>query len=546
MDRIERRDDSLNSLTPFDMCVALSQAAINAQLRSVWLEVCRKEAPDDVDPARPTKDFTWYRMNTRTQRPSRDHVRATLAAPVMSTVITGGTTHQVKLILTVDEANLSYYDVDAEAVVEQTGFDLKHEVIVNLDRTRVDRDKILAVLGAQTEAAVHDAIARSGLPPEVFSIEYLFLELGSNTLMQSTFTAANDAARALVGTTLATYLQSLWASFLPANFGAGMPLGTVVRPRRGAAPTLAVTDMAHYVHRNPAEPGAATLDYLCLVEGSTHTGMPTDVAAAAAAMREPWIALKRLNGELGSIHGVQTLSHEVFLPYLRGRLRQIFHPVYQGFGGYTEKLLDDKRWEYTDSPDPEEQCWNVPDNGAPLYRVVQIKSHRLVVTMAPQRGTNEIAIDVEVTVNVKVRTEDIFGRSHVYYADRTGEAVGRGWLRLGVDGIGSDAAIVCHTAVEFADPSYGGSTDMGKLEDFLRGLFGQKTIEAIVTEIVASQVASMRRLIVSDIAAIQYDFKGHRFIPAGQGVFSFSNVRFAFSTWDLAMDLAYDTTPVGV
>ncbi|MBW7459831.1 hypothetical protein K0U00_37805, partial [Paenibacillus sepulcri] len=339
-------NDSKNLLTDFDLCLAISQKAINSQMAYAWKAwKRRKQFSDTLD--------IYPKKNDGT--PSRFGLTAEIAPLEVSLNVEDGKLGQVKVTLTLKSGNVHYYDEDEEQAADQAISNWSLSFITDLDKKPVDLETIASIDPAAYET-VQKTIDASGLPDDVFSIEYLFMKLTEVDLLLSD--NKNVSIPAAVSQYARTRTLSCLNNLLQGEMGEFM-LGTVVRRNtKHQTPTFAMTDFVFDVHANWKAADAAALSYLGMFSGRN---LPDDRNAARIKLSDDWINPAMIDGTQGLVSGIMAIRKEVLLdnylmpqfmkelgasPVVDGLKRRF---VFQDSSSHTSRDLVDRKVEQSRS-----------------------------------------------------------------------------------------------------------------------------------------------------------------------------------------------------
>lgn len=175
--------DTKNSLTDFDMCLALAQKAINDQMKAAWETwIARSEFSTTGE----MQDFALVSLYPlkRDGTPSAYGLEAEFAPLTVSLNVESGKLGQVRVTLHLMEGTVTYFD---EEIEEKATYPIKNwsiSFLTDLDKKPCDLN-VLREIDPQAHEAAAQCIQKSGLPDSVFSIEYLFMKFTEVDLLLS-------------------------------------------------------------------------------------------------------------------------------------------------------------------------------------------------------------------------------------------------------------------------------------------------------------------------------------------------------------------------
>lgn len=508
--------DSANRLTDFDMCLALTQKAINSQLLYAWKAWKRRKAIQD------TIEIPVLKADGT---PSRYGLTAKLAPLTINLNIKDAKLAQVLVTLTLESGEVRYYDEAEEAPATYDIEDWSVSFVTNLDKKPVDLD-LLKQIDPDAKNTVADVIKRSGLPDSVFSIEYLCMKFTEVDLMlvdNKNVQIPDDvpkAAREKALSCLNRLLQGDMGNFM---------LGVVVRRNHEqATPTFALTDFIFDVHANWARTDASTLSYLGML---SRRPLPADTTKARVALQDNWVSPALIDGSEGLVSGIMAIRGAKLLDeYLIPSFKQALglDPIVQGFA---------RKFEWSESARKKQDD---------VFHHVIDKKKGYWITIEPVLGKNYLQISGKVWSSVYYEQQDQITHSKIGSLVAEGEQVLKGTVTLTARGSGAEFALDAEPAHSF-DPykttrsDSSGISDVGefatKIPKWLG--FGGKTLTQMLEGDAREMGTRIQQNLDKVLNSIEVDLTHHDFIPPGGGVFDFQNVRFSGKTADLVFEVIY-------
>jgi hypothetical protein len=509
--------DSKNLLTDFDLCLALSQKAINSQMEYAWKAWKRRKQFSDTLAIYPKK-------NDGT--PSKFGLTAVIAPLEVSLNVSDGKLGQVKVILTLKSGTVDYYDEDQEEAADQTIASWSVSFITDLDKKPVDL-ATLALIDPDAHGAAQQTIGASGLPEDVFSIEYLFMKFTEVDLLLT------DNKNVSIPDNVSQYARTKALSclnhLLQGDMGEFM-LGTVVRRNtKHSTPTFAMTDFVFDVHSNWKSADAATLSYLSMLSGRN---LPDDISTARIKLSEDWVDPAMIDGTQGLVSGIMAIRKEVFVDnYLMPQFIQElgYRPVVDGL----TRRFDFNNFSSNTSRDLVDR------------KVDQSRNYSLEIAIAP--GTNRLEISGNVSASFTY-TEHTLGPAGMVTArlEAAGYRPISGSVTLTTPGGTSEFAVKSQLIYSFGDMNQtkDDAEGFGVVENavsWIPKLLGvQKgTMLEMLGDIVSDNVNALNDVLQNALGHVALDLSQHHFIPPGGGVFAFQNLRFSNQTGDLVFDVIY-------
>jgi hypothetical protein len=508
--------DTKNALTDFDFSLALAQLAINSQMTYAWRAWKRRfNFCDKISIFKTWKDGKII--------PSKVGFDATIAPIKISMNVPEGKFGQVKVMLPMTSATVTYFDEEAGGLTRYSFQDGSIAFISDLDRKPIDLE-VLKQIAPDVYQAASDVIARSGLPDSVFSIEYLFLKFTEVDLLLAN---NNDihlpadmpgAARDKILSSLNFLLQGELGDFM---------VGTVVRRNsKTSAPTFALTDFVFDVHANTQSPEASTLAYVGMLAGH---GMP-DVNIARAKLTDPWIRPSQLDGTEGTISGVMGISKRVFMD-------DYLIKTFSANLGLQPKA-EGLKWTFADEKSAVRSTRDIIDRKWNSGR-----SYTFELGIVPGTATLSIAGTIKSHAHMDGYT--LGARWHTEWMRAAGRKNLSGSVTLPGGGIGADFQLKAEAKHGFGDlivdkdEVVGGAVVLNAFEDVFKDMsfIGSTTKERLDHQ-QEDLVEHLKKWLDEIFDHINVDLSQHAFIPPGGGTFTFQNPRFS-QAGDLIFDVIY-------
>jgi hypothetical protein len=506
-----------NALTEFDLCVAVSQVAIDSQMTSAWNTWKRRTKTD--------KTITLYKRIRNGQLVDSTMGLSAVIAPLqVSLAVEDSKLSQVKVTLSLTSGLVKYFDEDIEGTAEHTFKDWRISFLTDLERNPVSLEDLKA-LDPEAHATATDIVKSSGLPEAVFSIEYLFLKLTRVDLMLSDNKNIDipadtpSEARTKALEMLNLLFQGKMGTYL---------LGTVVRRNRTqATPTFALTDFVFNTRANWDDGKASTLEYLGMLGGRS---MPADPDAARLNLKDIWVQPERINGRVASVAGAMVLSKAIVLEkFILPELTKAF--------GY-EPQVTEEGWRYfvgVNRREPQEVFGGRQE-------------HTLVTTstlvVKPEVGTNRILLEGGVGVKVLYDGFNFVDPNNpIEWLYVEGQQTLNGAIALTGSGIGASFQLelaLTHSFQDYEETKH----EVSPLMTFYDGIstiakiWGGQTIQEVMTFETVAYTTAMKEKLDSALSGLALDMQQHAFIPPGGGVFTMKEPRFT-PAHDLMLDLLY-------
>jgi len=521
--------DSNNSLVLFDLCMCLSEDAINTQLETAWASwKARKKWSDKISLflSKPDK-------KTGAMKPTQEGIKARIAPLKIGLNVPNGKLGQVLVTLTLEEGTVFYRDDDS--IEEEPIEDWSFSFIADLDKKPVDMEALKKIdpnafqeANELIDSAKED---QKGLSDSVFSIEYLFMKftnvdtmLIDNRSSSIPKTANEDAviiAKRMIGNILKGEMNDQFI------------LGTVVRRTgRKSTPTFALTDFIFHVHPHPK---ASTLDYLGML---SNRPLPSDINVARSLINDPWVQPELMTGEEKLLNGAMIISKMSYLDkYLIPAIQKTLGADNLSYDNLKYTLKDAKR-----------------SNGSQdlaLYDIKYDNENVWEVGLKIIPGTNIIDvfgfISTKLYIDLITLSNDV-GHLHIRgYNQLSGQITIKGDTPMNAQrqpepekfSIQIDADIN-FSGVEMIEDDVTGIIEFSKnIEGILKSLniIGETSVDK-VRKSQADMVKLISDTLEVKLKNLKVDMNNQAFIPPGGGVFSYQNPHFS-STGNLYIDAIY-------
>jgi hypothetical protein len=358
-------NDTTNSLTDFDMCLAIAQKAINSQMKAAWETwLTRSEFSKTGE----IKGFALVTIDDDDNSKTAG-IEVKFAPLTVSLNVENGMRGQVQVTLHVESGSF-FVQKNPDCSGEVNSMMLKDIREKKLELEKIADSKVFAEykekyrkenpdkfsrkeisianwsisfvtdickkfvtdiakkncnfnalekIDPDVRGKVEEFIKENGMPDSVFSIEYLFMKFtqvnllldgNKNIQVPNDFEVPNGIKLSDIKNKFLTCLGKL----LEGQNGDFM-LGTVVRLseenfKDTPPPTFALTDFIFDVKGNSAAPEASTLSYLGMFEKRP---LPDNNAIYSLNLKDNWVRPEMLNGNQGLFAGVMAISKKVFM-----------------------------------------------------------------------------------------------------------------------------------------------------------------------------------------------------------------------------------------
>jgi hypothetical protein len=526
-----------NCLEEFDLCLALSQSAINSQLTYAWSAWKRRVGfQDNVHLFKVMKDGSWIETEYG--------LSAALAPLSVSLTVQNARAGQVQVNVHLLSGTIHYFDTSTKTPSDFKVTDWKISFITDLGKKAVDFETLKKIDDGAAESA--KTLAGGALPDSVLSIEYLFLQLTKIDLLLTDNKGwtipenVPDDAR----TKALAALNSLFRGVMNGEY----LVGTVVRRKAVGTPTFALTNFLFDIHADWSVPKASTLAYLGEFSGRP---LPADVPAATNKLKDAWLRPEQLDGRESNISGVMAIRHGTFLddyliPFMTKALINfdwgsvggisLGHPP--GVEVPPKLRKEGLTWIYSD----EVTTISGSDDGA-TSRIRFTRGFRLRVSVQPQ--ANGLSIEGTMFANVHWDVTALNGGLYLGHAYFDGERSLSGNIELLTKNAGAGFTVFATAKAKSGEPivknEIGGTL---RLEEVVKvvlkelGVQGLSLPSELVQESHRVMSTGLADHLEAAIAKFSADQKDHAFVPPGGGVFTFTNPRFSH-VGDLFFDVKY-------
>jgi hypothetical protein len=533
--------NTTNSLTDFDMCLALAQSAINSQIQDAWKVWKAKRNFGDTIRIFKTKSGNQF-------KDSQLGLEAKIAPLTVELNAPKATGSQVKVNLLMERGKVVYRDEEEGTKVECPIANWSVSFLADLEKKAVNLET-LEKIDPESATRAKAVVERAGLDEGVFSIEYLFLKLTEVELMLS----GNNDIRIPESVPAAARNKALeMLNFLLRGEMGQFVMGTVVRRNtKQATPTFAMTDFLFDLTPNEQIASASTLNYLGMM---SRRPMPADSPAARAKLKGGWVRPEQVNAQEALVSGVMATSGRLFLeqyliPKFQKALAGVQWESVLGTAGIGRRdtyagptpTRSGLTWTFAETI---ETTTNLPEVLGELVLTLT-QSYSLQVKVLPSTSPKQVAISG--TVECKVHIDGSFLKIRTQYIHVDGHQDYSGALELTGSGIATDFNLKSKLSYEFKDPvtdkrDTGGANVLAVMGDIGKavGLISE-TPEELLVKVQKGTGAKLMETLKQALARLDMDLNQHSFIPPGGGVFTFQNPCFS-NAGDLFLDVIYRRT----
>ncbi|SJZ33645.1 hypothetical protein [Sediminibacterium ginsengisoli] len=306
--------NSENQLQDFDMCLAISEKAINGGLKTAWAAWKKTKQ---------IKDMLQLRLKNNNGEQTKEGLDVKIAAPTISLSAENAGSLQVQVTLKLESGTV-YYNSD-KMLAEEKVRNWSFSFVTELGKRKTN----LSTLKTADEESYNDAVAimnnakanDPSLSESVFSLEYLFLELTHIDITKLKATDIKGVPEDVDNKALTVAKKALNELTKGNMLNKDFMLGTVVRMTPSSfVPTLSLSDYTYGINRASSAP---TLDYLGMFGGRQ---LPRNIETAKKKMPHAWVQPQMLGSTKGSVAGVLVISKNTFM--------------YSYFAPLFKKLLD--------------------------------------------------------------------------------------------------------------------------------------------------------------------------------------------------------------
>lgn len=523
-------NDTKNSLTDFDMCLALAQKSINSQMKAAWNIWLNSKRVDQR-----VKNMVSIFPLTSKGKPSKYGLEANFEPLSINLYVPSSKLGQVQVTLHLKSGKVTYFDEEEEEKTSSCEIkDWSVSFLTDLAKKPCDLET-LEQINPEVRGSVEKVISESGLPEATFSIEYLFMKFTQVNLQLSdnkNINIPNDVPRAAKNQAL-NCLNDL----LQGESGDFM-MGTVVRrsktTSKGSLPTFALTDFIFNVKADEV-PEASTLSYLGMF---SRRPLPSDIDTARIALQDNWVRPEMLDGTEGTIAGTMAISKSIF---------------------FDKYLLPKFTHEFKVQPQPEGLGWK--------YELPSIERSASETDVVERCYSTKVDAWLKITIEPGTNKLQISGRIDAYanydsYLPSILKSLGReAWIHLaGHQDINATVLLTASGGTqdfkvntEIPEQNYFSEVYIDKNETkgtailtkdnrnifsrVFEGIFG-KTVNETIASLQKKQQTLIREVIDENLGRINMSLKNQSFIPPGGGVFTFQSLRFS-DAGDLLFDVIY-------
>lgn len=525
-------NDTRNTLTQFDMCVAIAQKSLNSQIQTGWKQwLARSEFSDTSTPNEFTGTINIYPWNTETNKPSRYGLKATLAPLTVNLNVVNGKLGQVEVTLHLTSGQVDYYDEFKEAPSFYPITNWKISFVADLDKKPIDWEA-LKQIDLQAHHAAEQMVEKAKLPSSVFSIEYLVMEFSKADLVSNSVVSLPDG----VPQGAITKTKAMLNLLTTGSTGEYM-LGTVVRRSKTngiAIPTFALTDFIFNVHPDPV-PWASTLSYLGMFSKNS---LPDNRDAARIALQDNWVRPEMLNGTNGLVSGVMVLSKHILLD-------NYLIPLFTRELGVVPQASGPLQWTYKNANNTSNNFKDVIWHNYGIGWNWQIDIKALP-------GQNQLSISGRINsyIHYEGRTVDM---GFLGGNDRTEGLYNNGHqdIKATLALTGAGGAVDFKIAADIPEENYFSQVFVDRHETFgfsnvteaigsalkAMSIIGNTPGEMLASA-TQSQLAKVKNSLNTVLQQIDIQCNQNGFIPPGGGEFTFQNFRFS-AAGDAILDIIY-------
>lgn len=553
-------NDTKNSLTDFDLCLALTQRAINSQLETAWKAWKRRKKDDGSSMLKDGDTLNLFKRKKVDKITGLSTIvehkygfKAKLNPLTISLNVDNAKLGQVEVTLNLSSGEVTYKDDDDEQQTELFE-NWSISFITDLNKEPINWIALQAI-DPQAYEAAKKVIEKSTLPDSFFSIEYLFLEFTNINLLIDGNKGKNipnllsEQAQNQISISLNLLLKGEFGKFM---------LGTIVRRNNNqATPTFALTDFIFHVQPNKDMPDASTLSYLGMFENNK---LPTNQNAARISLKNDWVDTAKIDGTADLVSGIMAISKKVFMDkYMIPKIQKELTDA--------SLTYSDLTWTFKYDPEPEksqEQGFSIRtavmdwkyeklanyylefalESGSPKINITgKIESYSYYDGYEPYNKITD-ALGFIPLGNLVVGS--ITGEMKlVSLVHIKGHEDISGVINLIGGGISTDFKLSPTLKYEF----HGIAVDENRVEgyaaatDFSEEIFQKigwkgKTYKQQLEEQQKNLANKLKTVLDEKLQNLSIELQNHAFIPPGGGVFTFQNPRFSLKG-DLIFDVIY-------
>ena len=532
-----------NVLSEFDICLAVTQQAINSQMAYAWKSW--KQRNDFKGTFEDTVNiFKKQKVKGGDVVDSKSGIDATFAPLEVNLAVQNVNLGQVEVKLTMTSGTVKYFVEGCPA----DPYNFKNVSItfrVNLEKSPCKLDD-LKVIEPNGHKVAEATIKESGLPESVFSIEYLFLkftDIDFEIIEAISFENGAPVDAVTVASKALTLL--LHGDLAPGGKDVSkFILGTVVRRNmEEATPTFAMTDFIFDVSPNFNAVSASTLNYLGVFNKKA---LPPDRDTARLKLRNPWVQPSQIDGSEASIAGVMAICKEKFFDnYMMGEFTKTLGNYLKSKPNIVGLKCKFESEEVNQSQSFSDFLGNISiaKDIASLasygnYKIDSTTNFSLDIQIIPYSDNLNISGRINLFIHgYEVDILDNFGFNRESYVELSGSC------KIIGQGAGSNFSLSTHLTYNFGTPNvtkndnYGYGVDKLSSDVFTWGKMNE-AVETIAKTLGEKVEHRISEYLDSSLSTLSIQLTQHKFIPPGTSVFTFQKPIFT-SAGDLLMEVIY-------
>jgi hypothetical protein len=515
-----------NALADFDFCLALTQAAINAQIAQAWEVWEQQKSVHGTVRIFKTVDDSGAVVDAPVG------LQAALAALIVDFDVPSGKPGQVRVTLPLPSGTVTYFDERTGGVAQYAFQNWSVSFITDLDKHPIDLN-ILEQVDPNAHHSATELIRNSGLSDAAFAIEYLFLNFTDVDLKLPD----NVSVKIPIEVPHAVRIKALDSlNFLLRGELGKFILGTVVRRSDAqVAPTFALTDFIFDIRANHDRPGLSTLAYLGMF---ARRPLPRDIPVALGRLTDAWVyPTPAATGT--SVLGIMAISKDTFMNrYLIPRFSQRMNATLAvGDLTWTFSAASPENWTSSDIIDRE---WS------------RGKSWNIAIKIVPGTNTLNVAGRVASHANMDGYTKTAnfglfsLGHYHTEWIHIEGHQDLAGAITINAAGSGKDLALTASVNYAFEgvvvdnDTVAGGANVLTAFEGTFTGSTTTERLQSQQQDL----VNSLRSWLDQALSNIQVDLNQATFIPPGGGGLILQKPHFS-QAGDLLFDIVQHAAAQG-
>ncbi|NEO67984.1 MAG: hypothetical protein F6K52_00210 [Moorea sp. SIO3H5] len=572
-------NDTRNSLTDFDMCLALTQQAINSQMEVAWdIWIANSDFFDKFTRMEKKKFASLYIPDTESEGSG---MKFELDPIKLNLNVTGTKLAQVEVTLPIksitvyEEKDLTRKERrDMEKAVEncmrEKQENLDDEDVFNKYAQQYKKDNrdqyfnefyltpftisFLSTIDQKKPSSESlkkmsfedlDAVkkykgevnkaSKYEFPDSVFSIEYLCMKFTDVDLVSN---VSNDIPQDIPDKHSLKIRDSISKLFNKNK--TDFVFGKVVFCQtQEYVPTFGLTDFSFHVKGNDDYKKASTLSYLG-VFGEQELPKKKKLDEARNKLADNWIDSKKITGVDSSVSGLMAISKFVFFEkhILPGCTKEL----------KVQPIKEEKGWKYELIPYEDCKSRNDIVNAKYLIKVTAW------LKIKPKPQTNEIEIEgkIETTANYDSWVIGLKSLGRESWIRLAGFQTFNATIRLKDSGGTEKFQINTETSkdIKFSEVTVEkeevqGLAKLTKNKDSFASeafkiLMAQKTANETIADLQKKNREMMKTAIKNNLKTIDMSLAEKSFIPPGRGVFTFQTPSFSYAG-DLLFDVIYKT-----